>query len=328
MNEIYVNEKATMFKVATTVSDCVVLFPDPGGMTEIEPGDSFEMRGAKDKLQTAFVSMYQAIIFATAQLALSSNSDYQWIKGVVKHYDWEGQLEHLLEEKQRIFEFKLFKKELDEKNKSGTAVPQESDSKSLMGPALRNPLHIAAALGNLSQVLYHVQKQEYPINALTMKRWTAAHLAAREGHTKILTTLMTAPGIDLLIKNREERTPLHIAALYNHPAAARVLLETNPLLLKARDQWKRTAFLIAAEKGHHGVLKVLRQYGQDMNETTVTQGWTALHLAAENGHVEALKWLTEHGTKKWTTVRDGPRQGLTAKQIAEQKGRTSVLEYL
>lgn len=328
MNEIYVNEKATMFKVATTVSDCLVLFPDPGDLTVVEADDSFDMRGAKEKLQTAFVSMYQAIMFATTQLALASNSDFQWIKGVVKHYDWEGQLGHLLEEKQRIYDFKQFKKELDEKKKLGNAGPQQRDLKSLMGPALRNPLHTAAALGNSDQVLYHVQKQEYPINALTMKGWTAAHLAAREGHTKILTTLMTAPGIDLLIKNREKRTPLHIAAIYNHPSAARVLLETNPLLLKPRDQWKRTAFLIAAEKGNLEVLKVLRQYGQDMNETTVTQGWTALHLAAENGHVETVKWLADYGTKKWTTARDGPRKGLTARQIAELKGRAQVVDVL
>jgi hypothetical protein len=328
MNEIYVNEKATMFKVAITVSDCLVLFPDPGALTVIEADDGLDMRGAKEKLQTAFFSMYQAIIFATTQLALSSNSDFQWIKGIVKHYDWEGQLEHLLEEKQRIYEFKQRKKELDEEKKSGNAGPKQRNLQSLKGPALRNPLHLAAAFGNSSQVTYHVQKQEYPINALTMKRWTAAHLAAREGHTKVLTTLMTAPGIDLLIKNREERTPLHIAAIYNHPAAARVLLETNPLLLKPRDQWKRTAFLIAAEKGHLEVLKVLRQYGQDMNETTATSGWTALHLAAENGHVETVKWLVSHGTKKETTVRDGSRKRFTAKQIAEQKGRTNVLKYL
>jgi ankyrin repeat protein len=65
-----------------------------------------------------------------------------------------------------------------------------------------------------------------------------------------------------------------------------------------------------------------------MNETTATSGWTALHLAAENGHVETVKWLVSHGTKKETTVRDGSRKRFTAKQIAEQKGRTNVLKYL
>jgi ankyrin repeat protein len=328
MNEIYVAEKAAAFRVAETVSDYIVMFPDDGYSTTITANDSSAMRAVKEKLRSVHVALYKAVIFATAQLALSSNSDFKWLKGVAKHYDWDSQLADLHKQKQRIFDFEATKKKQEEKERAGNVEPLQPDLNSLMGPAERNPLHWAAALGDSQQVTFFVQSKEYPINALTMKSWTAAHLAAREGHTKILITLMTAPGIDLFVTNREGRTPLHVAVIYKQRSAAKVLLERNPGLLKPRDQWKRTAFLIAAEKGYVEILKVLKQYGQDMNETTVNQGWTALHLAAENGNVDTVKWLAENGTKKWTKVRDGPRKGLTAKEIAEQRGKTRVLEFL
>ncbi|KAF1829384.1 hypothetical protein BDW02DRAFT_574015 [Decorospora gaudefroyi] len=54
-----------------------------------------------------------------------------------------------------------------------------------------------------------------PINALTPKRWTAAHLAAEHGDMKIMKLLQSVPGIDFNIKNDDGSTPLHIAALNN-----------------------------------------------------------------------------------------------------------------
>jgi ankyrin repeat protein len=279
-----------------------------------------------------YVGLYKAIIFASAQLMISLNGGFQWLKNVAKHYDWAGQLENLNKQQHRIEQF-MHSKEWQDAikpppvNKDKPRQPKP-DPRKAMGPGPRNPLHWAAALGVPEQVAFYVQNKEYPINALTPQSWTAAHLAAREGHTKILKTLMTAPGIDLTIKNREERTPLHIAAIYNRKWAAKALLERHVKLLGLRDKYDRTAFIIAAEKGHLEILKVLKGFGQDMNEMTIKQGWTALHLAAENGNVDAVKWLVENGTKKWTKVKDGPQKGLNAKQIAELKGKTKVLEVL
>lgn len=328
MQEIYTAEREAMYKVAEAVADYVVLYRKAQDWITVQAGDDLDMCDLKESLQSVFVSLYKAIIFASAQLMLSLNGDYQWLKNVAKHYDWAGQLETLKHEQHRVFLF-MHSKEWQEAVKSPKdRALSHRDSKTSMGPAPRNPLHWAAALGVPEQVAFYVQKNEYPVNALTEKSWTAAHLAAREGHTKILRTLMTVPGINLFIKNREGRTPLHIAAVYNRKSAARVLLERSPKLLESRDKWQRTAFMIAAESGHIEVLKVLKQFGQDMNETTVNKGWTALHLAAGFGHGETVKWLLENGTKKWTPIRDGPQKGFTAKQIAEFKGRTGVLELL
>ena len=89
-----------------------------------------------------------------------------------------------------------------------------------MGPGPRNPLHWAVAFGVPEQVIHLVQKNEYPINALTPRRYTAVHLAAEQGNTKIMKTLLTVGGLDLRIKNVDGRTPLHIAALHNKVGSA------------------------------------------------------------------------------------------------------------
>lgn len=328
MNEIYMTERAAMFEVADTIADFVVANRKAQDWTTVQANDDFDMRDLKESLQSVFISLYKAIIFASAQLMLSLDGDFQWLKNVAKHYDWAGQLETLNKRQNRVTLF-MHSKEWQEAIKPPkNRAPIQRDAKRLMGPGPRNPLHWAAALGVPDRVTFLVQKNEYPINALTNQSWTAAHLAAREGHSKILKTLMTVAGIDLFVKNREERTPLHIAAIFNRERAAKVLLERSPGLLGPRDKWQRTAFTLAAEKGHIEILKVLKQFGQDMNETTLSKGWTALHLAAENGHVETVQWLLENGTKKWTKVRDGPQKGLTAKQVAELKGRAQVVEIL
>ena len=96
-------------------------------------------------------------------------------------------------------------------------------------------------------------------------------------------------------------------------------------LLSQRDNRGRTAFLLASQSGHVKVLEALKVNGQDMNEATTKNGWTALHLAAENGQVEAVKYLLANGAKKWTKVKAGNREGLTAKQVAEQKKRLEVV---
>lgn len=321
-------ERETMFEVAETVADYVVMNKKSQEWTTITTSDDADMRELKESLQSVFVSLYKSIIFATAQLMISLNGDFQWFKNVAKHYDWEGQLETLNKRQHRISQFMHSKEWQEAIQPSLTPKPTQAprDLKKMMGPAPRNPLHWAAALGVPEQVAFYVQNSEYPINALTKQSWTAAHLAAREGHTKIVKILLTVPNIDLFIKNREERTPLHIAAMYNRKWAAKALLERSPSLLAPRDKWDRTAFLIAAEKGHVEVLKVVKGFGQNVNEGTVKKGWSALHLAAENGHVETVRWLLGNGAKKMARVKEGPEKGMTAKEIAVTKGRTKVVE--
>ena len=99
-------------------------------------------------------------------------------------------------------------------------------------------------------------------------------------------------------------------------------------MLNQRDKRGRTAFLLAAQKGHAKILEALKGYGQDFNEVTTKDGWTALHLAAESGQLEAVKFLLANGSKKWTKTKAGNKEGLTAKQVAEQKKKLEIVALL
>jgi ankyrin repeat protein len=196
-----------------------------------------------------------------------------------------------------------------------------------MGPGPRNSLHWAVALSVPEQVVHFVTNNTYPINALSPRSWTAVHFAAKEGNMKVLKTLLTAPGVNLLIREDDGMTPLHIAARLNNVGVVKLLLQREPKLLGIRDNGGRTAWLWAAAQGNADVLKVLKGAGQDVNDAT-KGGWNALHLAGESDRVSAVKYLVTVGTRKDARIKEGRRKGCTPKQLAVQKGKTAVLEFL
>tara|TARA_R110002003_G_scaffold159_4_gene13761 strand:- start:20946 stop:21884 length:939 start_codon:yes stop_codon:yes gene_type:complete len=312
-----------MFELARKVAHYTVLHATGSDRIQKVPGDDHQMRDLKRNLHMLYIGLYKTLLLASAQLTISLYGDWQFIKNLMKHYDWDGQIKELDEH------HRLCKDYRDEMlaRQNDPSSPQPTREKS-MGPGSRNPLHWAVALGVPEQVTHLIQKDEYPVNALTPRRWTAAHLAARQGNLKIIRTLLTADGIDLRIKNDEGRTALHVAAVHNKVGAVKLMLQRDRLLLGQRDNRGRTAFLLAAQSGHVKVLGALDKCGQDLNETTLKNGWTALHLAAENGHLQAVKFLIDNGTKKGTKIKDGNRKGCTAKQIAETKKRLEIVAIL
>lgn len=271
------------------------------------------MHDLKESLHSVFVSLYKCMIFAKVELSLYLNKSLPWLKNVVKRCDWAGQLDILREAAQRVSDFLHIKEwqEVHKRSPEGQQLPRR-DSRINMGPGPRNPLHWAAALGVPDNVVHYVRNREYPVNALTEESLTAAHLAAQNGRPNVIKALATAPDIDFFIKDIEERTPLHLAAIHNRLVVAGILLDRSPGLLFPCDKWGRTAFLLAAENGSVDVLDVLRNRGQELNETTVENGWTALHLAVD----------------KEAKIRDGPEKSMTAKELAELKGRLRCIEIL
>lgn len=311
-----------MFELAKKVAHYTVLHATSSARIERLPGDDHHMRDMKRNLHVLYIGLYKTILFASAQLTISLYSDFQLIKSLMKHYDWEGQIKELDDHHQLCKEYRdeMIARQNDP---TPTTTPLAQTNSTSPGP--RNALHWAVALGVPEQVIYFVQKSEYPINALTPRRYTAVHLAAEQGNTKIMKTLLTVDGIDLRIKNVDGRTPLHIAAVHNKVGALKLLLQRDRALLSHRDNRGRTAFLIAAQNGHVKVIEALKECGQDLNEATTKNGWTGLHLAAESGRAETVTYLLCSGAKKWIKVKAGSREGLTAKQVAEQKGRLEIL---
>jgi hypothetical protein len=338
-----------MFELARKVAHYTVLHATSSQRITRVTGDDHDMRDLKRNLHVLYVGMYKSLLLASTQLTISLYGDWQFVKNLMKHYDWEGQIKELDEYHQLCKDYRdemiarqkvitlaqtesakptgLVADPMEQKQLMSPG-PSQSNTEKAMGPGPRNPLHWAVALGVSEQVTYLVQKNEYAINALTPRKWTAAHLAAEQGSTKIIKTLLTAPDLDLRMKNSEGRTALHVAAIHNKFGTLKLLLQRDGLLLGQRDDRGRTAFLLAAQKGHITVMTVLKEHDQDFNEATIPNGWTALHFAAEGGHVETIKFLLANGAKKTTKIKAGDWEGLTARQIAEQKKEVEIVAIL
>jgi hypothetical protein len=319
MQQIYQSEKDAMFELARKVANYTVIHATAHTHIKISSSDNARMQELKKNLHVQYVALYKSFLLASAQLTCSLYGDWQFIKNLMKHYDWEGQMKEI-----EILH-KLCKDYHLAQNHPSAIQPNH---KTFMGPGPRNQLHWAVALSVPEQVIYLVQKEEYPINALTPKRWTAAHLAARHGNMKIVKTILTARGIDLRIKNDEGQTPLHISARHNRVGAVKSLLHRDSRLIGLRDTEGRTAFLLAAHMGHVKVLEVLKSNGQDFTQTNSIEGYSAVHLAADNGKLEAVKFLLANGANKKAKIKAGKQKGMTAKQIAEFKKRLDIVAIL
>jgi hypothetical protein len=326
MEDVYSEEKDAMIELAENASDYWVYTAKSHQLVRDQPNDDQDMQRLRRKLRTIYVSLYKAIFFASAQLANILCNDFAlalWLKNAIRLYNWKQQLERL-EKRYRACERCC--DEMQRRMILGLAF--KPDPKSAMGPGPRNALHWAVVDKLHARVNALVASKECPINALTPKSWTAAHLAAEHGNTRIMKTLRSAPGIDFNIKNDDGRTPLHVAALNNSVGVVKIILDWDRKLLHARDKKRWTAFLLASMKGHVKVLEVMKNKGQNFNEATVVEGWSGLHLAAENGRVGAVKFLLANGVNKSMRTTGGALKGLTAKQIAERKRKLKVVELL
>jgi ankyrin repeat protein len=144
---------------------------------------------------------------------------------------------------------------------------------------------------------------------------------------RCLRALIAFPGINLDIVNTEGRTPLHEAVLKSRLSAVNALADKGATI-DTRDEKKRSPFLDAAKKGKLRIVKKLREKGADVNQVSGKHGWGALHEAASRNHLEVARYLVEEGIKLGLKIKGGPRKGLTAREIAEERNNTEVLEFL
>ncbi len=128
------------------------------------------------------------------------------------------------------------------------------------------------------------------INAHSSDGWTPLHLAAFFGHAKIV-ELLLAHGADVAARsaNPTGNTPLHAALAANQKMAVGLLI------------------------GH----------GADVNAADAS-GWKPLHLAAVHNALDVMKTLIAQGAEAAGTN----REGLTAVQLAEQKGHREAAALL
>jgi ankyrin repeat protein len=84
--------------------------------------------------------------------------------------------------------------------------------------------------------------------------------ATREGNTDMVSSLLSAPGIDVNATDETGSTPLLEAARYGHDDICRILIAAGANL-KSKDRDGKTALQLAIQGDHNDVVRVLKQAG-------------------------------------------------------------------
>jgi cytohesin len=178
---------------------------------------------------------------------------------------------------------------------------------------LRNMFHIAAAIGNISEIKSIISRG---VNVNVRQDWsptTALHRAVENGHVQTV-ALLISKGADINVKDKSGMTPIEYAIREDYND----ILE----LLVARGA-EAPSIHVAARMGDLNRVKAFLEKGIDIDVKN-TQNQTPLHCAAEEGHKEVVKLLLAHGAD----VNAGAWYQRTAAEFAMRKDHTEIVELL
>ena len=191
------------------------------------------------------------------------------------------------------------------------------------------PLVLSAQSGKLEALLFVLQHKDKitDIDAKGAGGGTALHVAAQEGYSEIIESLLVS-GADINASANDGETPLITAAAHGKLEALRIILQHKDKAVNIEAKRARgiTALHAAAVKDHVDIIELLLTNGADINAECDT-GATPLVLAAENGKLEALKFILQHKDKIVNVEAKGAGGG-TALHVAAYGGHSEIIELL
>jgi ankyrin repeat protein len=160
----------------------------------------------------------------------------------------------------------------------------------------RTPLHYASEGGHTEMIHVLLRQNADPNAPLKSTGSTPLHMSAKTGALEASRALLkngakpNAKGNDAIY----EATPLHLAAQNGHEKVVSLLLkykaDVDPKLARVGV----TPFFIAVERGHTKTAKILHQKGANPN-TENAHGITVLHMAVIQNRLSCLKLLHKWG---------------------------------
>ncbi|XP_030754817.1 ankyrin repeat domain-containing protein 50-like isoform X3 [Sitophilus oryzae] len=130
-------------------------------------------------------------------------------------------------------------------------------------------------------------------------------------------------GADVETRDLEGRTPLHVSSWQGHTEMVSLLLTYGKAQVDACDLENRTALHSASWQGHSDIVKILLEFGAQPDHTC-NQGATALGIAAQEGHEQCVVALLEHGADP----NHSDACGRNALRVAAKSGHRGVVRLL
>ncbi|XP_072381674.1 uncharacterized protein [Diabrotica undecimpunctata] len=194
------------------------------------------------------------------------------------------------------------------------------DSKDADG---RSTLYVLALDNRLAMSKYFLQ-QGADVETRDLEGRTPLHVSSWQGHTEMVTLLLTYGKAQVDACDLENRTALHSASWQGHSDIVKMLLEHGAMPDHTCNQGA-TALGIAAQEGHELCVVALLEHGADPNHSDAC-GRNALRVAAKSGHRGVVRLLEEYNARSHKVAHtSSSANSITSASTAETKPSCAIL---